>query len=492
MRIAHLSAEVAPFARTGGLGDVVGALPKAQAALGHDPAVWMPLYRTAWQSLSRLGSRLELACEPFDVELGFRTHRVGLLRTELPDSHVPLFLLGSDPHFDRPDIYSPGPDGYDDGLQRYALFVRAVMLAMARIGMVPDVLHAHDWHTTLAPMIAAWERPAPFRDTATVLTVHNMAYQGMYGGDWFHHLGLPAQTRPLVEWNGIVNLMKGGLGAADAITAVSPTFAREIATPDGGFGLHPMVQARAGSVFGIVNGIDTSIWNPATDPRIPFNYDVRRLRRKAENRRALLALAGMDKTDPRMVVGLVGRLTDQKGIDMLMPVLGDLLGNGVRFVVLGSGDDGLESAVWRASHQAQGKFWGFVGWNEELAHLIEAGADAFLMPSRFEPCGLNQLYSLAYGTPPIVRRVGGLADTVVAYDGANRPAATGFGFHAAHPLALRDTVLWARHCFENPTLWGEIVRRGMAEDHSWERSAARYEEVYRLVLSRRGRDLVLS
>ena len=484
MRIAHLSAEVAPFAKTGGLGDVVGALPKAQADLGHDVAVWMPLYRQVWSAMGRLRTPPEYVCDPFTLDLGFQSHQVGILRTTLPGSRVPVFLVGSDPHFDRDAIYSPGPDGWDDGLIRYAVFVRAAFAAMARIGQIPDIMHGHDWHAALAPMILAWERPAWFSQVATVHTVHNMSYQGMYSPALFMHLGLPSWTFPGVEYDGIINLMKGALVTSDAITAVSPTFAHEIATVQGGFGLDPLVRARAGSVHGIVNGLDTSVWNPAVDPKIPFNYDSRRLRRKRENRRALLSLAGMDKNDDGFVVGMVGRLTEQKGIDLLFPALSDLVGRGVRFVVLGSGESQLENKIFGASNDLQGRFWGYVGFNDELAHLIEAGADAFLMPSRFEPCGLNQLYSLAYGTPPIVRRVGGLADTVVPYDGYNPDHATGFNFREANSWALRDTVLWAQNCYRNAGLWTTIIRNGMEKDFTWEQSANQYLDVYRQALTR--------
>jgi starch synthase len=273
--------------------------------------------------------------------------------------------------------------------------------------------------------------------------------------------------------------MKGGLITADAITAVSPNFARELMTPDGGFDMDPIMRSRSHRVRGIVNGIDTAVWNPATDTKIPTNYDIERLRRKTQNRRALLSLCGMDKDDPGIVIGVVSRLTAQKGIDLLMPVLGDLIGRGIRFIVLGSGDEILERQIFVASQRGGGRFWGYVGFNDELAHLIEAGCDAFLMPSRFEPCGLSQLYSLAYGTPPIVRRVGGLVDTVRGYDGDNLETANGFSFDAANPVALRQAVLWARSCYRDPRIWTPIVRNGMSGDYSWERSASQYAELYR-------------
>ncbi len=488
MRIAHLSAEIAPFAKTGGLGDVVGALPRYQASLGHDVAVWMPYYRQVREWLKKKAISPEWVTEPLRVELGYQTYEVGLLRTKLPGSDVPVYLVAHDPFFDRDGIYA-GFYGRDDGYKRYALFVRAALEAMRRLQLVPDVLNAHDWHTALAPMAIAWDRPRDwhFRKTATVLTIHNAAYQGMYAPDVFIHLGLPSGvfSEAGVMWNGAVNLMKGGVLSADAITAVSPTFAREIASEQGGFGLDPVLRYRRRSLVGILNGIDTDVWNPAVDTRIPERYDAEHLERKLVNRRHLLKLANMAADDRGFVVGVVGRLTSQKGYDLLFPVLDDLIRDGIRFVFLGSGEDGLEAKLHHYSHAARGRFWGYVGFNEDLAHLIEAGADAFLMPSRFEPCGLNQMYSLAYGTPPIVRRVGGLADTVVPYDGRNLALATGFNFDAAEPHALRETVRWAHRTYQHPQQWTRIVRNGMAKEFSWTLSAERYVKLYERLLARK-------
>jgi starch synthase len=482
MRIAHLSAEVSPLAKTGGLGDVVGALPKTLAELGHDVSVWMPYYRQVRKWLQNKGIGVTQALDPMRLDVGYARYQVGLLRTELPGSKVPLYLVAQDELFDRPEIYSPDVYGRDDGLRRYAVFVRAALEAMRRLQQVPDILHAHDWHAALAPMALRWDEPRDwhFGKTASVLTLHNAAYQGMYSPETFVSLGLPraALSEAGLGWKGAVNLLKGAILAADAITAVSPTFAQEITTSEGGFGLDPVLRHRRGALVGIVNGIDPNVWNPAVDKKIPRTYDAEHLEGKLENRRALLQRAGMDPDDRGLVVGVVGRLVRQKGYDLLFPVLDELLGDGVRFVCLGSGEDELERNMHAYSHRRQGRFWGYVGFDDDLAHLVEAGADAFLMPSRFEPCGLNQLYSLAYGTPPIVRRVGGLADTVVSYDGGNAASATGFGFDDAYPAALRETVRWAHRAYRNPVLWTQLVRNGMARDFSWRRSAERYLQVY--------------
>lgn len=483
MRIAHLSAEVSPFAKTGGLGDVVGALPKYQAALGHDVAVWSPLYRESWTTMRRLGIEPEVATAPFRIEVGSRRFEVGVLRTTLPGSNVPLFLIGQNELFDRPNIYSPDIHGEDDGIIRYSLFVRAALKAMDQMWLAPEILNAHDWHTALAPMALRWDQPRNwvFDKTATVLTIHNLAYQGIYSRGAFQYTNLPWSVFNGVEFDGATNLMKGGLVAADVITTVSPHFAAEISSPGGGFGLDPIVRMRSRELVGILNGIDTEVWNPAKDSRIAVQYDIEHIERKRENRRALLTRIGMDPDDDNFVVGSVGRLTGQKGYDLLFAALPDLLNHGIRVVFLGSGERELENQIHHFSYHARGRFWGFVGFQEDLAHVIEAGVDAFVMPSRFEPCGLNQMYSLAYGTPPIVRRVGGLYDTVVPYDGSNREWATGFGFDSGDPAALRNTILWTQQCYRDPWLWTQIARNGMKRDFSWWRSAEKYIAVYERV-----------
>jgi starch synthase len=488
MRIAHIASECAPFAKTGGLGDVVGSLPIAQAELGHEVSVWLPLYRQVWAAMDKLGIKPEIALDPFKIDLGFNRYEVGVLRVLLPGSTVPLYLVGSDPHFDRPEIYSKAFDGSDDGVVRYSLFVRAAMEGMKRLWQPPDVLHAHDWHTALAPMALRWDDPKDwvFNHTVSVLTIHNASYQGLSAPGAFVHLGLPRHAYKWTEWHGAMNLLKGGIEAADAITAVSPNFARELMTRDGGFGLDPVLARRWQSVIGIVNGIDPKVWNPKVDAKIPHKYSLEELAKKRDNRRELLRIAGMNPDDPGFVVGAVGRLTEQKGYDMLFPAMHDLLNQGVRMIMLGSGDRQHESSLHWFSQQAPGRFWGYVGFQDNLAHLIEAGTDSFVMPSRFEPCGLNQLYSLAYGTPPIVRKVGGLADTVTGYNGFNRWEASGFTFDEPSPYALRDTIMWARYCYHDPSLWTQLVRNGMTQDWSWHHSAQTYMNVYQRVRAFRG------
>lgn len=487
MRIAHLSAEVAPFAKTGGLGDVVGALPKAQKDHGDEPTIWMPLYRRLWEWFEQQDRRPEWVCDPIALDLGFQRHGVGLLRTWLPGTQVPVYLVGHDPSFDRASLYGAAPDGSDDGLVRYAIFVRAAMQFMRRLDLVPDIIHAHDWHAALAPMALAWDHPRDpaFARTGSVLTIHNGAYQGRYDHGSYHHLALPRAVQSQLDWSGHLNLLKGALIAADAITTVSPGYRRELLTSEGGFGIDTIYRHRAQDFVGLLNGIDETVWNPAVDTKIPRRYDISELAPKWDNRKELLARAGMRPDDTGFVVGAVGRLVKQKGIDLLFSELPALLNDGVRFVFLGSGERAIEDELMAWTRRAPGRFFTKLGYDDAFAHLVEAGADAFLMPSRFEPCGLNQMYSMAYGTPPIVRRTGGLADTVTGFDGRNLSEATGFVFERAEPAALRETIRFAARCFRNPLVWTRLARNGMGIDWSWRRAAERYASVYERVLARR-------
>ena len=490
MRITHLSAECVPFAKTGGLGDVVGALPKAQAARGHDVDVFLPFHLEAAEWYRRRLSWPDQAIPPFEISILGRRYTVGLLRGTLPGSTVPVYFVAHDPLFHRTRLYAPNDSGRDDGLWRFALFVRAAIEAMRRMGRRPEILHTHDWHPALAVMLGAWSswRDRWFDDVASVLTIHNVSYQGVYGREEFPALGLPPEvwTGGAVEFAGAVNLLKGAIVAADMITAVSPTYAWEITTPEGGAGLDAILRTRRDRLVGILNGVDTTVWNPSVDDAIAKHYSLADLSGKAACRRDLLRLSGFDPDDTGMVLGSVGRLTDQKGFDLLMGAAPELIRRGVRLVLLGSGEPQLEHAIRRLAAQHPGRAAAFVGYSEELAHKIEAGSDAYVMPSRFEPCGLNQMYSLAYGTPPIVRRVGGLADSVAGFDGHNLDRGNGFVFESPSAHELAAEILRAQGLFHHPGAWNRLIVNGMVQDFSWDRSAAAYDAVYRQAREIRG------
>ncbi len=339
-------------------------------------------------------------------------------------------------------------------------------------------------------MLAAWSnfRDRWFDDVASVLTIHNLGYQGIYPPEQFPALGLPAEAwaGSGVAFGGNVNLLKGAIVAADMITAVSPTYANEIRTKEDGFGLDEILRARGDRVVGILNGIDRGIWNPATDGHLAARYAPYDLTGKEACRADLCRSAGFDPADGGFLVGAIGRLTDQKGFDLLLESAPELVRRGVRIVMLGSGEPAYEGAMRLLEARHPGRFKAFVGYDEGLSHRIEAGADAFVMPSRFEPCGLSQMYALAYGTPPIVRRTGGLADSVIPYDGGNLDRATGFSFDGSAPHDLAAEILHAQHVFFQRDRWRKIVENGMALDFSWDRSAEHYEAVYRRACEVRG------
>jgi starch synthase len=491
MRIANLSAEVSPFAKTGGLGDVVSSLPKALAATGHQVDVWAPFFLEAAEWFRRRGAWPEQELEPFDVSVMGAPHRVGILRAALPGSSVPVRFVAHDPLFHRPGgLYAKNEHGADDGIWRFSLFVRAAVEAMKRLGERPKILHVHDWHPGLATMLGAWSswRDPWFDDVASVLSIHNVGYQGVYGAEQLPVLGLPPETWSggLVEFGGAINMLKGAIVAADMVTTVSPTYAWEVRTPEGGAGLDGVLRLKAARLTGILNGIDRQVWSPEVDTALAARFSLEDLRGKAECRGDLCRLAGFEPADPSMVVGSVGRLAPQKGYDILFEAVPELVRRGIRVVVLGSGEPALEGSMRLLETHFPGRFRGFVGYDETLSHKIHAGCDAFVVPSRYEPCGLTQMYAMAYGTVPVVRRTGGLADSVIGLHGENLDWANGFHFDDPSPHALAAELLHAQRVFFHRDAWGKLVRNGMRADFSWGRSANEYELVYRRAREVRG------
>ena len=467
MRIGQIAAEAAPFAKTGGLGDVAAALTRWLAKAGHDVRLFVPLYRTLDPSGRRFVPVSFLTDVP--LVLGGRTLRFTVFTAPLAAGGPPVYFVGCPALYDRAGIYVQDGDEH----LRFAFLTRAALDSFQRMGFAPDIVHAHDWHTALAPLYVrshyAWDRRL-FGRTKTVLTLHNLAYQG----------GFPASVRKDVDLEGTspFSFLSLGLQHADAVTAVSPTYAREIQTPAHGFGLDGLLRARAQSVFGILNGIDTEEWNPATDPLIPAHYSANDLAGKAACRTALLAEAGLSD-DPKVpVVGIVSRLSAQKGFELALEVLPPLLAGGrVRLVGLGSGSSVLAQGFTNLARRFPRAASFHVGFSNERAHRIEAGADLFLMPSRFEPCGLNQMYSQRYGTPPVVHRTGGLADTVEPWNPVSG-AGTGFVFEHYTATGLSWALSQALACFADPPAFRRVRLAGMARDFSWERQIGQYERLY--------------
>ena len=478
LRILFVASEVEPFAKTGGLADVAGALPKALAALGHDVRVFMPKYR----GVERAGGGLRTVVPRLEVPLGDRAVEGSVVEGR-PGQAVPVYFLAQDDYYDRPSLYMTAEGDYPDNCERFVFFCRAALAALAPLDWTPQVIHAHDWQTGLIPVyLETLYRDAPaYRDIATVFTIHNLAYQGLF---WHYDLpmtglGWDLFTPAGVEFYGKINFLKGGLVFSDLLTTVSPTYAKEIQTPEYGEGLDGVLRERAGDLVGILNGIDYEAWNPATDADIPKRFGPEDLEGKAACKAALREEMGLAvPRRPAPLVGVVSRLADQKGLDLVAAAVPAIVAAGGQFVLLGAGDERYEREFTELA-LAHPKAVGVkIGFNASLARRIYAGADCFLMPSRYEPCGLGQLIALRYGTIPIVRRTGGLADTIREWD-AGAGTATGFCFDALTPEACRAAVTRALGAYGQPGAWQRLVRNAMAEDFSWEASAEKYASCYR-------------
>ncbi|HKQ80850.1 MAG TPA: glycogen synthase [Steroidobacteraceae bacterium] len=477
LRVAFIASEVAPFAKTGGLADVAGALPPHLHARGIDVRVFMPLHATA--VLGGIALTPVSTAQNVPVRLGTTAFEFSLLEGRLPGSAVPIYFVECPEVFDRPTVYTIDPDEH----LRFLVLQRAALDGCQRLQFAPDILHCHDWHTGLVPLLLktayAWD--ALFARTRTVLTIHNIGYQGAFPLATTQDLGtsIAGLLSPEDTARGEVNWLREGLRLADRVSTVSPTYAWEITTPEGGHGLDATLRARPDGVVGILNGVDYEQWNPATDRYLQHRYSATDLAGKAATKRDLLQFLNVDLEQATPLIGVVSRLTIQKGFDLLFDSLPQILTTRkLAMIVLGSGEPRYEQ-FFRELHQ---RFADRViyhhGYNEELAHLIEAGSDMFLMPSMYEPCGLNQMYSLKYGTVPIVRKTGGLADTVQLWNPGTR---TGTGIVFDHYDARG--VSWAIHTgldlFKDKNSWGELVRNGMAQDFSWPKAAAAYEKMYR-------------
>ncbi len=485
MKIAMLASECVPYVKTGGLADVIGALPNALKQLGHEVIVILPKYRTL-----KTPQPLKPFLSPLGVWMGNKLEWCAVLTTET-EAGVPVYFIEFDAYFDREGLYHDAAfHDYADNPRRFGFFTRAALQLCKDMGFAPDIVHAHDWQTSLAPAylkIWHWNDPQLGR-AASVLTIHNIGYQGVYSAEHYEYLGLQWRnfTSDKFEDHGRINFLKGGIHYADFVTTVSPTYARETRTPEYAHGMAPYLNNKGERYVGILNGVDYSRWNPETDPLIPANYSADDLSGKAACKQALQRHFLLEEKPDVPLIGVVSRLVEQKGLDLLAQTIEAIVGEMiVQFVILGSGDKSLESFYGTLSARYPGVIGSYIGYSNELAHWIEAGADFFIMPSRYEPCGLNQIYSLRYGTLPIVRATGGLDDTVEQYNEATG-AGTGFKFQAATPRAIHDTVGWAVSTYyDRPAHHQAMIRRAMSRRFSWERSAQAYLDVYRRAMKRR-------
>jgi len=482
LKICLVSSELAPLAKTGGLADVCAALAEYLDGHGHDVRVLIPFYSSIETG--------ELVITPvhflqyLHISLGQHTFRYSIDTTELPGSSCRIYLLRCAELYNRTGIYTAGPDEH----LRFILLQRAAIEMCQHMGFAPDLFHCHDWHTALIPLflrtLYGWDRL--FTKTRSVLTIHNIGYQGIFNASTIEATGLQDSRDKFHQEElglGRINFLKTGVLYADLITTVSPTYAREILTDDYGMGLQDLLQKRRDSLVGILNGVDFSEWNPQDDPLIPHHYSSRALAGKKKNKLGLMKELELDSSDDRPLIGMVTRLTYQKGIELIQKVLPSLLQQRTfALAVLGNGEPRYEQFFSWLQQRHRDRVCFYRGFNNRLAHWIEAGSDIFLMPSRFEPCGLNQMYSLRYGTVPVVRNTGGLADSVQLF---NPEAGTGTGivFNEFNDIALNWALNTSLDLYQDKKTWRKLMRNGMAMDYSWERQGQIYVDLFRRLCS---------
>jgi starch synthase len=483
LKVLLAASEVAPFAKTGGLADVSGALARAVARLGHDVRVIMPRYL----AVERGGFTLEPVVARLAVPIADRVEESGLAVGRL-DGGVPAYFLVNDRYYRREELYRTPQGDYEDNAERFIYFSRSILEVLKALDFAPDVIHCNDWQTGLVPAyLKILHGTDPFFSrTATLFTIHNLAYQGLFWHFDMHLIGLSWDifTPEGIEFYGKINLMKAGLVYSDLITTVSQRYAQEIQTPEFGCGLEGVLRARGEDLFGVLNGIDVAAWNPATDPHLAAPYHAGDLSGKRKCKQDLLATYRLPAEPDLPLLGCVTRLTEQKGVDLLLQSLDRLMALDCRLVILGAGDPASEATLRAAAARRPERLGVRIGFDEALAHKIEGGADMFLMPSRFEPCGLSQMYSLRYGTVPIVRATGGLADTVRNYN-PETGNGTGLSFKGYSADELLQAIGRALAVYRDPAAWRRLMLNGMALDFSWEASAAEYVRLYRRAVERR-------
>jgi len=476
LNVVFIASEAAPLAKTGGLADVAGALPQSLARLGHNVTVILPFYRkhiaAAGIKTKALNKTVPLWMDGVDYKAPLHEAKVDGLR---------FLLVEHDGFFDRDGIYGPPGGAYEDNFPRYLFFCRAALEAACLLKKNVDIIHCHDWQTGFVPLLlqTQYQHQARIADAKTIFTIHNLAYQGVFPSFWLHRLGLPADFyhTGCFEFYSQINCMKAGIAAANHISTVSQTYAEEILTPEYGCNLDGFLAEHAAKLSGIVNGLDVENWDPATDTAIAKNFQTGKMQGKTACKAALRKATGLADNPDAPLLTMISRLAEQKGVDLLLDCIPEWLQAGYQLAILGSGEP-----VWEAmlhsladSHPQQMHF--FAGFNEKLARQIYASGDIFLMPSRFEPCGLGQLMAMRYANIPVVRSTGGLKDTVTDY-AQNKKAATGFAFEEASPAAFKQAVDAAVSAWKHPTTWKRIMGNAMGRDSSWDASAGDYIKLY--------------
>lgn len=483
LRILFLSSEVAPFAKTGGLADVSSALPKALFDMGHDVRVLTPKYGSISDRKYILREVIRLKKIP--IQMGGKEHITSAKSAFIPDAKVQIYFLEYKPFFGRQDLYVDSKTGKDfpDNAERFMLFSRAVLETIKLLVWQPQIIHCNDWQTAMIPYLLKNEfKDDPFfAKTATVLSIHNLAFQGSFDRKVAPKLGLPeeaANPGSDLEIYDKINFLKAGILNADIITTVSPTYANEVQDdPELGAGLGDILRQRRQDIYGILNGVDQTVWSPEQDTYLEHKYDSTNLDGKVDNKKELLKKSKLPFDESVPVIGIISRLTDQKGFDLIAEVIDKIVKLKAQLVVLGMGESKYHKLFKEMSKKYPKNVAVFLRFDEELAHLIEAGSDIFLMPSRYEPCGLNQMYSLRYGTVPVVRKTGGLADTIVDFvEDPNK--GNGFSFEAYESSAMLQAIKNAIDTFHDQKMWQKLIKRGMRQDFSWQTAADKYVKLY--------------
>ena len=482
LKVLIASSEVYPYAKTGGLADIAGSLPKALKLLGHDVRVIMPKYKSVAQcSLGVHPVGLDI-----DVPVG-ETRKKGFLFSGNLDGTIPIYFIGNDTYYSREHIYGASTGDYPDNAERFIFFCRSILEACKALEFQPDIIHCNDWQTGLVPVYlkTVYKKDRWFKNIRTLFSVHNLGYQGNFPSSELKTAGLPFSiyTPGGVEFYNRFSFLKSGLVYADLLNTVSPAYAREIQTPAFGFKMDGVLRNRSADLIGILNGIDTQEWNPAMDPRIATHYSSKNLKGKSACKSHLADLFSLNLDDKVPLISMVTRLSSQKGIDLVIEALDDILDEGAAFVLLGSGDPRHEKYFLKMNARFPDRVGARIGFDEKLAHQIVAGSDLLLMPSEYEPCGLTQMYSLKYGTVPVVRAVGGLQNSVKEFN-ATTQKGTGFKFKKFDVDSLFRTVKKALSVYQKKRVWRRLVLNGMEADHSWDRAARKYSQAYMRALKK--------
>ncbi len=486
MKIAFAASEVFPYAKTGGLADVAGSLPVEISKLGHEVKVFMPKYNIFGEVENGLHYQWDIGGIP--IRINGNVHSVHVHTAKLPGSNVEIYFVDCPYYFHRFRVYTNDPD--ED--ERFILFSKGIIEILQRIQWAPDIIHCNDWQTGLIPLLLkenySWDRM--FDKTATVFTIHNISYQGRFAKETFHKAEIDYKHLihgGIGEYEDGVNFIKTAIFTSDIINTVSETYAKELLLPEYGCGMENYLVSRGKDFYGILNGVDYNIWNPETDSLIPHHFSINNMSGKIKNKKFLLEHLKLPFNENTPVIGIVSRMVAQKGFDIIGYIISQLMELPAQWVILGSGLKKYEELIQQISTAFPDKVYAYIGFNDELSHLIEAGADIFLMPSLFEPCGLNQIYSLRYGTVPVVRKTGGLADTVLdwnEYLAQGKEIGTGYSFVDYSGYTLLQTINRAIHDFRLKDVWKKIQHNGMSKDYSWRLSAEKYIQLYKKAVDR--------